>query len=399
MRPLITLIVLAGLGTGGWFGYQRWFNQAESIAFRTAEVQRGEVIASITATGTVEPLLKVLVGSQVSGTIEQWFADFNQSVSKDFVLAKLDQERFQADVDQRRAAVAVTRARVEQARARLAIATLERERIERAFGRDVASDFELDSRKAEELAATAALHAAEAQLQSAAADERQALIELDKTIIRSPIDGVVISRDVDAGQTVAASLSAPTLFTIANDLTKMRVNAAVTENDIGQIHEGMEATFRVDAYPDERFRGTISQVRYAETVVDNVVTYTTLIDVDNPELLLRPGMTATIQFDVAREEDALLVPNAALRYDPLAAAAPRGSAGAGGNGLPTATQPRVFRLEGEVLVEVPVALGLTDGRVTSVRAEGLTPGQLVVTGQDATAGRAGAPTVRRMMSR
>ncbi len=391
MRALVVAVVLAVLGGGGWFAYQNWFVADKPVTYKEAEVRRGTVISTVSATGTVQPLLKVLVGSQVSGTVTRWYADFNQRVEKDFVLAELDQDRFRAQVEQRKAAVAVAKARVEEAAAKLQTAALERDRIEAAFTRSAASDFELQTVRAAETAAEASLHAAQAEADAAEADFRMAKIELDKTIIRSPIDGVVISRDIDAGQTVAASLSAPTLFTIANDLTKMQVNAAVSETDIGSVREGMEAEFRVDAFPSRRFKGTVSQVRYAETVVDNVVTYTTLIDVDNQDMSLRPGMTATILFQVARADDVLLVPNAALRFNPEAKVAqdwrPRKA---------QPRQPRVFRLEGGTLVEVELELGLNDGTSTEVRSGEIKEGDRLVVEQTTNSVRPAQQRVPRM---
>jgi len=187
------ILLLAALGAGGWYGYQRWLAPKEAVAYRTAEVRRGTVISTISATGTVQPLLKVLVGSQVSGTVTQWYADFNDRVTAGFILAELDQDRFKAQLDQREAAVAVARARVEEAQARLSTATLDRERIEQARARAAASEYEMAAARAAEDAARAALHAAEAELSASEADARMAAIELAKTIIRSPIDGVVIS--------------------------------------------------------------------------------------------------------------------------------------------------------------------------------------------------------------
>jgi len=397
VRIVATIIVVLALTTAGWYGYRTWLLPTAPVTYKTAEVKRGTVVSTVSATGTVEPLLKVLVGSQVSGTVTRWYADFNDKVAKDFVLAELDQDRFKAQLEQRKAAVSVARARVEEQRALLSTATLERERIEQAFTRNAASEYEVQSTKAAEAAATASLHAAEAQLEAAEADARMAAIELEKTIIKSPIDGVVISRDVDAGQTVAASLSAPTLFTIANDLTKMRVNANVSETDIGNVREGMAAEFRVDAFPGRRFRGTVSQVRYAETVVDNVVTYTTLIDVENPDLSLRPGMTATILFEVAKADDVLMVPNAALRFNPQAAAeAAQVDWRRPGRGQPI--QPRVFRLEGAQPVEVAVELGLNDGSFTEVKAEGLKEGDALVVEQVLNA-KARLPAATQRMPR
>jgi HlyD family secretion protein len=385
MRVLIAAIVVAATAVGGWYGFQRWKAPAARPIYKTAEIKRGTVVQTVSATGTVEPLLNVLVGSQVSGTITRWYADFNQPIQQGFVLAELDQDRFRAQLDQRTAAVAVASARVEEAEARLTTARLDRERLARAFEQTAASEFELRSATATEAAAVATLHAAQAQLQADEADRRMAAIELEKTIIRSPIDGVVISRNVDAGQTVAASLSAPTLFTIANDLAKMRVNAAVNEVDIGNVREGMEAEFRVDAFPARRFRGTVTQVRYAQSVVDNVVTYTTLVDVDNPDLSLRPGMTATILFQVAKVEDTLVVPNAALRFNPLSRAADEDWTRPG-RGQPI--KPRVFRLEGLEPVEVSVELGLNDGSSTELKGGALREGDPVIVEQEV---RGGAP--------
>jgi HlyD family secretion protein len=388
MRIAVVLFALLGVGVGGWYGYGRWFAQPEQVTYKTEEVRRGAVVASVSATGTVVPLLKVLVGSQVSGTITRWYADFNQHVTVGFVLAELDQDRYRAQLEQRTAAVAVAKAHVEEAQAKLGTATLDRERIEQAFANSAASEFEVQSTRATEVAAIATVHAAEAELQAAQADQRMAAADFDKTIIRSPIEGIVISRDVDAGQTVAASLSAPTLFTIANDLTQMQVNAAVSETDIGKVREGMPAEFRVDAFPGRRFRGVVAQVRYAETVVDNVVTYTTLINVDNADLLLRPGMTATILFEVAKAENVLVVPNAALRFNPSFRPAEI-NWNRPGKGQPV--QSRVHVLRDGKLAAVPVELGLTDGSVTEVKSGDLAEGVRVVTEQEIHGGASQAP--------
>ncbi|MBN2448551.1 MAG: efflux RND transporter periplasmic adaptor subunit [Phycisphaerae bacterium] len=396
MRWILILVMVGAVGGGGWYGYNSWLAPSEVVRYTTDTVTRGTIVSTVSATGTVEPLVTVLVGSQVSGTVMHLMADFNDRVEEGMVLAQLDQDRFKAVLAQRTAAVAVAKARVDEAQAHLATAQLEHRRIERAFERQAASDFELESRRADESAAQASVNAAEAQFEAAVADQQQAQIELDKTIIRSPIDGVVISRNVDEGQTVAASLQAPTLFTIANDLTKMRVNAAVSEMDIGVVREGMEADFRVDAYPSRRFRGRVSEVRYAQTVVDNVVTYTTLIDVDNPELLLRPGMTAVILFEVQKSEDVLTVPNTALRFDPQAQ---RQEVDWRNPGVGRPMQPRVFKKVGEELTEVPVEIGLTDGRRTEIHCDQLDDGDEVVVGQEIITDRGRSISIRNMLGR
>lgn len=369
------LVTCAILAAGGYLGYSKWNSREAPITYKTAPVSKGTLVSSVTATGSLEPLVKVLVGSQVSGTVVKWYADFNQRVEQGFILAKLDTDRFRATLDQREAAAKATRARVEVAKAAHADATLKRKHAEANFGLDAATMLEFEEAKVAEQQAMASVHAAEAELERAEAESRLAAVDLEKTIIRSPIDGVVISRSVDEGQTVAASLQAPTLFTIANDLAKLQVNAAVSETDIGKIHEGQSAEFRVDAYPDRRFRGTVSQVRFAETIVDNVVTYTTLIQVDNSDLALRPGMTATISFEVARVEDVLLIPNAAMRFNPVVAAPDTDWMRPGRAPRP---QPRVFKLVDGNLVEAKIEPGLTDGSFTSLKAGDVKEGDAIV---------------------
>jgi HlyD family secretion protein len=378
IRALVALVIVAALSLGGYAGYVNWADRDPPVRYKTAPVARGDIVSTVTATGNLEPLIKVLVGSQVSGTVTKWYADFNQTVEQGFVLAELDHDRFKATVDQRTAAAKAAKARVEVAKAALADTVLKREHAQKNYDLDAATQLEFAEAKVAEEQALASVHAADAELERAEAEARLAGVDLDKTVIRSPISGVVISRSVDAGQTVAASLTAPTLFTIANDLAKMQVNAAVSETDIGKIREGGKAEFRVDAYPERRFQGVVSQVRYAETIVDNVVTYTTLIYVDNPDLALRPGMTATISFEVARAEKVLLVPNAAMRYNPDAE--PPG-ADFGRPGKAPRPRPRVFRLENGRPVEVAIEPGLTDGSFTEVRSGELREGEPVVTEQ------------------
>lgn len=378
VRILVVLILLGVAGAGGYYAYHRFYAPEPAPSFRTAEVKRGTIVSTVSATGNIEPLIKVLVGSQVSGTVIKWYADFNDHVQADQVLAELDPDRIKATLDQRKAAVSVARARVEEARARLSTAELERSRLENAMDRLAASEIEVESARAAEREVQASILAAEAEVERSIADQRLAEIEATKHIIRSPIDGIVISRDIDAGQTVAASLQAPTLFTIANDLRKMRVNAAVSETDIGRIREGMPAEFRVDAFPGRKFHGVVSQVRYAETIVDNVVTYTTLIDVENADLSLRPGMTATILFEIQKAEDVLMVPNAALRFDPRATQGNPMDFFRTGRAQPI--QPRVFRVgAGDELQEVKVELGLNDGSFTQIVRGEVSEGMQVVT--------------------
>ncbi len=396
MRMSVIIIAASAVTLGGgYYGYQAVSGSSQPEQYKTETVDRGTLVSTVTAIGTVEPILRVVVGSQVSGTVVRWHADFNQSVKKNEVLAELDQDQIKATIAQRTAAQAAAQADAAEAHARLTKAKLSLERIQRAYDQNSASENELDIARADELAARAAEQAAQARIELAAAELRAAEIQLDKTIIRSPIDGVIISRDIDAGQTVAASLSAPTLFTIANDLRNMRVSAAVSETDIGRVHEGMPTEFRVDAYPKLRFRGSVTQVRYAETVVDNVVTYVTLIDAPNPDMLLRPGMTATVRFEVKKAEDVLRVPNAALRFDPARQQA-RQTGRWSKPQRAQALKPRVYRLASGGLEEVELDLGISDGTYTEVRGGQLNAGDTIVTGRELTGGPPRSSGARRL---
>lgn len=390
MRAFISLIVVFALAGGGWFAYSKYSKRPSDDDFITTVADRGPIVATVAATGTVEPITKVLVGSQVSGTVVKWYADFNQAVKREEVLLELDPDRFKRELEQQTAAVKVAEARLLEAEVRLKDATRERKRIQALFERKAGSENEFYVAQAAEGAADATVKAAAAELDAAKAAKSAAAVDLSRTIIRAPIDGVVISRDVDAGQTVAASLQAPTLFTIAADLRRMQVNANVAESDVGRIREGMPVEFRVDAYPERRFVGKVSQVRFNPTTVDNIVTYVTIVDVDNSELLLRPGMTANVTFEVAKVADALRVPNQALRFSPEGPGAtqigrpPSGEAG----GL---RGPRVYQLLQGRLSEIPLIVGLTDGSFTEVRGGELARGAKIVIDRRWTGGGPSSP--------
>jgi HlyD family secretion protein len=285
--------------------------------YKTEKADKGDVTMTVTATGTIAAVTTVQVGSQVSGVIARLYADFNSHVNKGQLLAELDPTSFQAQVDQRRADV--TKAQVEAANARITY-----ERQLRLVKAGLAAQADLD-------AARAAYEGSQAQVQQARAALQQAETNLKYTKIVSPIDGVVIDREYDVGQTVAASFQAPTLFQIAQDLTKMQVQADVDQSDIGRIQVGQPARFTVDSYPDQEFRGRISQIRLNATVSQNVVTYPVIIEVGNPEEKLRPKTTANVTIDVANVHDVLRVANAALRFKPDNADAPK-AGGAGGQG-------------------------------------------------------------------
>ncbi len=315
VQILLAVILLAGVTAGGVYAY-RVATKPPEFTYRTVKVDRGNIIARVTATGTLSAHVTVQVGCQVSGRIAQLMADFNSQVKKGQVVAKIDPELFQAAVAQSRANRYQAEGTLAQAKAQELLATrqLDRAKLLRTEGLNSQADY--DTADTAVVVARAQIEAAKGNLEQARAQEHSAEINLAYTTIVSPIDGTVISRGVDVGQTVAASLSAPTLFTIAEDLHKMQVDTNVTEGDVGKLKDGMSTTFLVDAYPNERFRGKIQQIRNAAISVQNVVTYDAVIDVENGDLKLKPGMTANVTMVYDRRENVLRVPNAALRFRP-----------------------------------------------------------------------------------
>lgn len=460
VRFLSVLAVLILGGAGGLY----WFSNGKGKAsFRTAPVERGDIQSTISATGTLNAVITVQVGTQVSGTISQLLVDYNSPVKKGMLIARIDPATFEAkvkqataDLESARAAVRNQRAGVAKAEADVANARanvvrqevavrdarIKAEARARLFQEGGISQEErdtaqatLDSARAQLEAAQASLRASQAALdvtraQLAAAEAAvrqkeaalaQAQVDLDNTYIRAPVDGVVVSRNVDVGQTVAASLQAPTLFLIAQDLTKMQVDTNVDEADVGRVALGQEATFTVDSYPGRLFRGRIVQIRQAPQIVQNVVTYITVVAVSNPDLKLKPGMTANVKILVARRENALLVPNAAFRVrvegaSPAAssgarAAAPgqggaqamaegrpggrpgmgpgRGSE-AGARGATEGGRQRVWVLQDGKPVERMILTGLSDGQRTEV-LEGVKEGESVIVGLATGSRRGSAP--------
>jgi HlyD family secretion protein len=325
----IVAAVIVATGIGVW-AYKRSHRPPE-VQFKTAPVERRNILARVTASGTLQARVTVQVGSQVSGRVAQLFADFNTTVKKDMVIAKLDPQLYQAAIAQARANFNSAQSNVAKAVAQKADADRQYERAKAQRTEGLISQQELDSAQTTAAVAKAQVDASKSAVQQAKAALDQDEVNLSYTVIKSPIDGVVISRNVDVGQTVAASLQAPVLFTIGEDLTKMRVEASVPESDVGRLKEGMSASFTVDAFPGQKFRGTVAQVRNAATTVQNVVTYTAVIDVDNADLRLRPGMTANVTIVTAEKRGVLAIPNSALRFRPAGAgtAGPRGSGSAG----------------------------------------------------------------------
>jgi HlyD family secretion protein len=284
----------------------------------SAVVTRGAIVSTISATGTLEAVSAVEVGSQVSGVIESLFADFNSIVRKGQVIARLDQSLFRSAIEQQQANVLRAQAEVERARVTETDTETKLGRAQELSARELIPRNELDNARLARDMAAVQVRSAEAGLTQARAALRQAQVNLDKTVITSPIDGIVISRNVDVGQTVAASMSAPVLFVIAADLARMQVSASVDESDMGRVANGQPVSFTVDAYPGHDFTGVVDEVRLNPVVANNVVTYTTIVTAPNPELKLKPGMTASLTVEVGRRDGVLRAPAAATRFKPSA---------------------------------------------------------------------------------
>jgi HlyD family secretion protein len=371
----ILILTILATGTGAYFYFHH--SNGEALTFNTVAVTRGELAAMVTATGTLNPDVNVTVGSQVSGRISKLYADYNSPVTKGQVLAEIDPATYQGVVEQ-------TTADLANARANLELQQVQFARSAELFTNKLVSGSDFDT-------ALASLHSAEAMFKIKQATLSNAMVNLNYCKIISPVDGVVISRAVELGQTVASSFNTPTIFQIANDLTKMQIDAAVAEADIGVVVEGQTVDFTVDAYPTRTFHGTVTQVRNSPITVNNVVTYDTVISVTNADYKLKPGMTANVSIIVAQRDDALKVPNSALRFRPpdnvviltntIAStntiAAGKGSRkGKGNRGIRT-----VYVLAGSnsapQLKPVQIKAGITDGISTEI-TDGLKEGDKIV---------------------
>jgi HlyD family secretion protein len=411
-RVAFVVGLAAALGLGGGVvalgGFGGFGGKKPLYHLEKARVERGDVTGKVTATGTLAALVTVQVGSQVSGRIAELHADFGSRVKKGQVIGKLDAQLFAAAAEQSRANRDAAAGKLAQARAKADNAERQLKRAQELQAKQLIADADLDDKAARAASARAAVTAAEGELAQAQAAHHQAKVNLGYTTIVSPINGVVISRNVDVGQTVAASLQAPTLFTIAEDLEKMQVHAAVSEADVGRLAPGMPASFVVDAYPDQRFKGVIRQIRDAPQTLQNVVTYDAVVEVDNPEQRLKPGMTANVTFVYAERKGVLRIPSAALRFRPpaelladaggtpagdghkkkhkkdAAAAAPGGpDAPAAAASISTASDGRprrtVWVLRNERPAEVPVTVGVADGSRVEVAAGELREGDVLIT--------------------
>ncbi|HMK66169.1 MAG TPA: efflux RND transporter periplasmic adaptor subunit [Thermodesulfobacteriota bacterium] len=307
-----TLLIL--LAAGGFFGYSFYFAGSKSPRFKTEAVSSGSITSQVVATGTVNPVTLVQVGSQVSGTIQKLFVDFNSVVREGQIIALIDPALFQAKVDQCQADLINAKAVLENQKVTLSDAQRTLERYKSLYKDNLVARNDLDQAQVKYDQAVAAVKTAEAQIGSAKANLASAKTNLNYSIIRSPVNGTVVNRNVDVGQTVAASLQAPTLFTIAQDLTNMQVDTNVDEADIGRMKTGQTANFTVDSYPGETFTAQVFQVRNAATTVQNVVTYDVVLRVKNPDLKLKPGMTANVSIVINEKDGVLKIPNAALRF-------------------------------------------------------------------------------------
>ncbi len=404
---VVGVVVVAALF--GWMRIRQARAKAE-VRFQTTAVDRGKIVAKVTATGTLSAIVTVQVGSQVSGRIAALYADFNSTVKKGELVAKIDPQLFEAAVAQSRANLVAAQGNLDKAKAQAVDAERQYKRNVTLAERKLIAQADLDTSQANADAAKAQVAAAAGEVEQAKAALHSAEVNLAYTDIISPTDGIVISRNVDVGQTVVSSMQASTLFLIAEDLRKMQVDTSVAEADIGRLQPGMKATFSVDAYPTERFTGTIRQVRNSPQTVQNVVTYDAVIDVSNPDLKLKPGMTANCTFVWAQRDDALRVPNAALRFHPspevlahfglgrpngqrrstdgAEAAQMTGTAAKVAKGAAADPDRKtVWVLREGKPVAVVIRGGVSDGSLTEVAEGDLSEGDLVIT--EATGGAGG----------
>ncbi len=360
---MVSLLVLLAVALWRW-----WGDAPVASHYKTLPVERGPITSLVTATGAVNPVISVQVGSQVSGKIAKLYADFNSVVREGQILASIDQQPYQAKVSQAKAALKSAQAGLAKARNMLVQKRLELKRMTALRTDQFVAQADLDLARTNMRDAEAQVEVSDAQVDQAKATLASAELDLGYTTIFSPVNGTVVSRNVEEGQTVAASFQTPTLFVLAQDLTRMQVIANVSESDIGGVTEGKSADFRVDAYPREFFHGIVTQVRNAPVSIQNVVTYDVIISVDNPELKLKPGMTANISIVTARKEDALRAPNAALRFRMP--------------GLPADRKtPQLWILDATGRVRsVPVTLGIADSLSTDILSGDVRDGEAAIVG-------------------
>jgi HlyD family secretion protein len=367
----ITVLAVSGVAVAIVAFWQLRSDGSEP-AFVTAEVARGRIEAGVTATGTLNAVTTVQVGTYVSGRIKEIHADYNSKVQRGELIAKIDPAPFIVKVQQAEARLATARARVQKARAELAFREANIERQRRLLAKHIVSQDDFDAATNQHAQAVSQIALEEASVEEAKAAVAEARVNLDYCDIVSPVDGVVLSRSIDSGQTVAASFQTPTLFVIAEDLTKMQVDTNVSESDIGEVREGQKARFVVDAYPDRVFYGTVSQVRNDPLIVQNVVTYDVIVEVDNSDLALKPGLTATVTIVAGVKEDTLTVPLRALRFRPRHEKGDASGPSNDGEG------PSVYVLEEGELKRVAVEVGMRSDDSAEISSNDLRSGDRVV---------------------
>lgn len=378
---LITAVLLVGLAIGGYV----FFNgeRKAPIRYRTAPIERGSVVSIVTATGSINPVVSVQVGTQVSGMIKSLHADFNSIVKAGDIVAVIDPEPFRARRDQAASNLEMAKANVARAKNEQAQRQRELTRAKSLVAQQFVSQNDVDMAVTNAQGAEAQVNVSLAQMKQAEAALNAADLDLKYTTIRSPVNGIVVARNVEVGQTVAASFATPNLFLIALDLTKMQVDTFVSESDIGGITEGKEATFTVDAYPGSPFTGTIRQVRLAPIAVQNVVTYNVVIGVENKDLRLKPGMTANVSIVVAQRDNVLKAPNASLRFmPPKSETSPlhplEQTAPVAGSGPPS--RP-IWRLtDNGDPAPVRIQTGISDGAYTEIVSKDVAAGDEVIVG-------------------
>ena len=398
---IIVGVVAIGLAIGGYVLFNG--ERKEPVRYRTAEIERGSVMSVVSAIGTINPVVSVQVGTQVSGMVKSLHADFNTQVKAGDIVAVIDPEPFRARREQAVSNLEMARSSVARAKADLAQRKRERDRVQSLVEQQFVSQNDVDVALTNYESAEAQLRVVDAQVRQAEAALHVADLELKHTVIRSPVDGIVVARNVEVGQTVAASFATPNLFLIALDLTKMQVDTNVSESDIGGMTEGKGATFTVDAYPGVQFAGTIRQVRLAPINVQNVVTYNVVVSVENQDLKLKPGMTANVSIIVAQRDQVLKVPNAALRFMPPQSERGESHARAGtgdkpeartGSGKPAATASesggssrKIWKLSTTGEPEpLAVQTGISDGLWTEVLAGPISENDKVIVGVEAARG-------------
>ena len=364
-KILIGIIIVIALAVAAFLLFRSKENE---MKFRSENVKRGDIETTVTATGTVNAVTTVLVGTQVSGAIKNIYADFNSLVKKGQLIALIDPAIFEAQVNQAKANLLSAKANLEKAEATLIDAKRTFDRNEQLFSKNLIARSDVDTAETNYETSRAQVTASKAQVAQMEASLRIAETNLRYTRIISPVNGTVVSRNVDIGQTVAASFQTPTLFNIAQDLTKMQIDSSVAEADIGKIKVGQPVEFTVDAYPDSPFHGSVSEIRNAPVTVQNVVTYDVVIKVDNPELKLKPGMTANVSIIVSTKKDVLKIPNAALRFK-LAE-----------KGKPAVQQKGsgVWILEQGNPKRIPISIGMSDGNYTELVSGGIKEGQELI---------------------